>query len=88
MSLVGFESRSDHVARLFGGLGAGVHGHGHVGLCQAGESFVPSPVDANQVAGGLIGADQTELGFGSRFGKEVVDAGSARSRRPSRGCRP
>ena len=36
----------DHVAGFLGGLGAGVHCHGHIGLGERGASLVPSPVIA------------------------------------------
>ena len=68
----------DHVAGFLGGLGAGVHGHAHVGLGQRGRVVGAVAGHGHQFALGLLALDQVHLVFGLGFGEEVVDAGLAR----------
>ncbi len=74
ISLVGIGIEIDHVAGFFGGLRAGVHGHGHVGLGQRGRIVRAVAGHGHQPAAGLILADHLQLGFGRGLGEEIIDA--------------
>ena len=65
----------DHVAGLAGGHGAGVHGHTDIGLGQSRGVVGAVAAHRHQLALGLLGLDQPELGLRRRLGQEVVDAG-------------
>ena len=75
MSLVGLRVEVDHVAGLLGGLGAGVHGHADVGLGQRGRVVGAVAGHGDQLAAGLLLADERELVLGRGLGEEVVHAG-------------
>ena len=65
----------DHVARLAGGLGAGVHRDADVGLRERGRVVRAVAGHRDEPSLGLLVADQLELALGRRLGEEVVDAG-------------
>ena len=55
--LGGIAVEIDHIAGLFGGLGAGVHGHADVGLGQGGSVVGAVAHHGHQLAGGLLLTD-------------------------------
>ena len=71
----------DHVARFLRRLGAGVHGHRHVGLSQRGRVVGAVAGHRHQPTFRLVLADQRQLGFRRRFGEEIIDAGLGGDRR-------
>ena len=54
MSLVGLESRSTMFPASLGCLGAGVHGHGHVGLGQGGRVVGAVARHRHEASAGLV----------------------------------
>jgi len=79
ISLVGL-SRVDHVAGLAGGLRAGVHGDADIGLRERGRVIGAVTAHGDQLALGLLVADELQLVLGRRLGEEIVDAGFGRDR--------
>ena len=71
----------DHVAGLFGGLGAGVHRQPDVGLGQRGRVVGAVAGHRHEIAAGLLALDQRHLVLGRGLGEEVVDAGLRRDGR-------
>ncbi len=68
----------DHVARLARGLGAGVHRHADIGLGQSGRVVGAVAAHRDQLAAGLLLADQRQLVLGRRLSEEIVDPGLGR----------
>ena len=66
-----------HVARLLGGLGAGIHGDPHVGLGQRGRIVGAVSGHGDEVPGRLLAADQRQLVLGPGLGQEIVHPGLA-----------
>ena len=64
----------DHVARFFRRLRARIHGDRDVGLGEGGRVVGAVAGHGDQPPAFLMLADQLELGFGRRFGEEVVHA--------------
>ena len=64
----------DHVAGLARGLRAGIHGDADIGLSQGGGVVGAIAAHGDQLALGLLGADQLELFLRRRLGEEIVDA--------------
>ena len=75
--LGGVRVEVDHVAGLLGRLGAGVHGHPHVGLGQRRRVVGAVAGHGHQVALGLLLLDEPHLGLGRRLGQVVVHPGLA-----------
>ena len=71
----------DHVARLFCGLGTGVHRHRHVGLREGRSIVGPVAGHRHQTAFRLILTNQCQLGFRCGFGKEIIHARFGGNRR-------
>ena len=71
----------DHVAGLARGLGAGVHGDADIGLRQRRRVVGAVAAHRDQLALGLLVADQLQLVLGRRLREEVVDAGFGGDRR-------
>ena len=67
----------DHVAGLFGGLRAAVHGDAYVGLGQCGCVVGAVAGHGDELAFGLLALDEVHLVLGLGLGEEVVDAGLA-----------
>ena len=67
----------DHVAGLFGGLCAGVHGDAYVGLGERGGVVRAVAGHRDKLALGLLALDEVHLVLGLGLGEEVVDAGLA-----------
>ena len=65
----------NHVAGFLGRLGAAVHRHRDVGLGECRGVVGAVAGHRHQAALRLVFADQLELGFGRRFGEEIVDPG-------------
>ena len=61
-----------HVARLLGRLGAGVHGHGHIGLGQGRRVVGAVTGHGHEVPLGLVAANGRQLRLGGGLGDEVV----------------
>ena len=80
-SLVGLESKIDHVAGLFGRLRAGVHRHADVGLGQRGRVVGAVAGHGHQLAFVLLFFDQPHFCFRRRLGEKIIDARFARDRR-------
>ena len=75
MSLVGSLSRSTMLPASRAATRAGVHGDADIGLGQRRRVVGAVAAHGDQLALGLLVADQLELGLGRRLGEEVVDAG-------------
>ena len=73
--LGGVAVQVDHVGGLPGGLGAGVHSHGHIRLGQGRGVVGAVAGHGDQPAAGLGIPDQLELGLGSGLGQEVIHTG-------------
>ena len=65
----------DHVPGLLGRLGAGVHGHAHVGLGQGRGVVGAVAGHGHEEAAGLLLLDEGHLVLGRGLGQEVVDPG-------------
>ncbi len=68
----------DHVAGLARGLRAGVHGDADIGLSQGRRIVGAVAAHGDELALGLLGADELELLLRRRLGEEIVDAGLRR----------
>ena len=73
-SFVGLESRSIMLPGFLRRLGAGVHGHGHVGLGQRRRVVGAVAGHGHQPAFRLDVPDQLQLGLGRGLGEEIVHA--------------
>ena len=71
----------DHVAGLAGRHGAGVHGDADVGLGERRRVVGAVAAHGDELALGLLVADQAELLLRRRLGEEIVDAGLRGDRR-------
>ena len=71
----------DHVAGLARGLRAGIHGDADVGLRQRRRVVGAVAAHGDELALGLLVADEPQLVLGRRLGEEIVDAGFRRDRR-------
>ena len=71
----------DHVAGFARGLGAGVHGNADIGLRQRRRVVGAVAAHGDELALGLLVADQTQLVLRRRLGEEIVDSGFRRDRR-------
>jgi hypothetical protein len=74
ISLVGLEIEVDHVAGLARRLRAGVHGYADIGLRQRRRFIGAVAAHRNQLALGLLVANEFQLVLRRRLGEEVVDA--------------
>ena len=78
----------DHVAGLARGLRAGIHGDTDIGLRQSRRIVGAVAAHGDELALGLLGADEPELLLGRRLREEIVDAGfRGDGRRGHRDCR-
>ena len=84
ISLVGLEVEIDHVAGLARGLRAGVHGDADIGLGERRRVVGAVAAHGDQLALGLLVADEPQLVLGRGLGEEVVDAGLRRDGRRRR----
>ena len=71
----------DHVAGLARRLGAGVHGDADIGLRQRRRVVGAVAAHGDELALGLLVADEAQLVLRRRLGEEIVDAGFRRDRR-------
>ena len=78
----------DHVAGLFGRLGAGVHRHRDIRLRQRRRIVRAIAGHGDEPAFGLMRADQAQLSLGRCLGQKVIDPRFGRNRRRGeRDCR-
>ncbi len=75
MSLVGLESEVDHVASLARGLRAGIHGDTDIGLGQSRRIVGAVAAHGDELALGLLIADEPQLLLRRGLSEKVVDAG-------------
>ena len=80
MSLVGSLSRSTMLPASRAAMRAGVHGDADIGLGERRRIVGAVAAHGDQLALGLLLADQRQLVFGRCLGKEVVDACLGRDR--------
>ena len=74
----------DHVAGLARRLRAGVHGNADIGLRERGGIVGAVAAHGDELALGLLVANEPELIFRRRLREEIVDAGFRRDRRRRR----
>ena len=75
----------DHVAGFARGLGAGIHGDADIGLRQSRRIVGAVAAHGDELALGLLGADQLELLLGRCLREEIIDAGFSRDCRSGHG---
>ena len=64
-----------HIARLFGRLGAGIHGHPHIGLGQGRSVVGPVPGHGYEMSRCLLAANQGQFIFRFGLGQKIIHAG-------------
>ncbi len=79
--LGGIRVEVDHVAGLFGRLGAGIHRYRDVGLRERRRIVGAVARHGHQASLRLVLADELELRLGRRLGEKVIDARLGRDRR-------
>ncbi len=79
MSLVGFEIKVDHVAGFARSLRTGVHGDADIGLRERRRVIGAVTAHGDELAFGLLVADEPQFVLGRCLGEEVVDAGFRRN---------